>query len=239
MKHIDPTVAEKLINPKYLPLTRESGARFAPKDGEVVVVLPDFLLQEGIDAFRHEAAQLFEEHGQRRDVTIGTTERHLRTVNGEEIQNGDVIALLMQSRELLDFIRGVIGRDDLEHYGDTNETCVLLSLEKAGDCHGTHLDEFSGVFNIAIEAPDDTELGGALRFVPGRNDETDTTGPGSQEVRLRPGDAYLMYRSDLTAHEVTPLTQDGSKRIIAGIALSHPEERDKPSRSSTILFGKD
>ena len=49
---------ESLIDSRYLPLSRERGAKFALKGGETVVVLPGFLIQKGIELFRTEARLL-------------------------------------------------------------------------------------------------------------------------------------------------------------------------------------
>ncbi len=220
-----------LINPAYLPLSRGTGETHALRQDEFIRVLPGFLLPSAVELFRAEARRLLAEHGARKDKMVNGSPRNLRTVNGTHLAEGVLIPGLLTSGDLHEFAGGIAGAE-LKTFGDRNEACVLMALEQKGDQHGRHSDEFRGVINIALDAPGDDDPGGVLTF----DDPTAIDGAGMVQVRLRPGDAYYMDRTNRIAHEVTALTLAHSCRIIASVALCDPEGVHEPSTSSHLLF---
>ena len=228
-----------LIHPRYLPLSEEKGKRIAqtpPRHG-VMTELPGFLTDEGIVQFRKEAREVLE-YGQRRDMTLHGTSRHLRTVNATTLMAiGKLIPGLLQSPELLQFLSGLAGTE-LVPYGDEHEAAVLLHLEKIGDTHGGHNDTFAYSFGVALELPGKFEKGGRLEYVADSEDARQLHGKHHHEHHMQTGDAYLM-RSDLNVHRVTPLQLASSRRTILSLALTTPDERDRPSGTSEAMFGSE
>ncbi len=229
-----------LINPRYLPLSAEKGKRLAqtpPRHG-VMTELPGFLTDEGVAQFRREARELLE-HGTRRDLYLHGTPRKLRTVNQATLARlGKLIPGLLEAPELLQFLGGIAG-EDIVPYGDYNEAAVLLHLEQVGDTHGGHNDQFLYTFGVALEIPGKYEKGGHLEYVPNADDPKLLLGKGRHEHHMQPGDAYLMHRPDLHIHRVSPLQLAQSRRTMLSLALSTPEEADRPSESSDAMFGDD
>jgi len=227
---------DSLIGHDYQPLSRETGARHALRKGEHIIVLPGFLIEEGVRLFREEALRLLGAHGKRKDLSaLNGSPRHMTTVNGRHLLNGEYIPGLLRHPALLEYVTGIVG-ERVVPYGDTNEACVLIELNNKGDTHGAHCDQFRGVLNVAVAMPDEAEDGGVLAYVPGVRDPAALRGKDRREVWLKPGDAYVMDHTDDCVHEVTPLTRRGSRRIIASLAFSDPKHAGIPSQSSAQLF---
>lgn len=228
-----------LISPRYLPLSAEKGSRLAqtpPRHG-VLTELPGFLTDEGVSQFRKEARELLE-HGFRREVYLQGAHSKLRTVNHATLTAlGRLIPGLLESPELIAFLRG-LACTDIVPYGDENESAVLLHLEQAGDTHGGHNDAFRYTFGIALELPGKYEKGGHLEYVPNANDPRLLESKKHRyEHHMQSGDAYLLHRSDQHIHRVAPLQLAQSRRTMLSLALSTPDEAAVPSKSSEVLFG--
>jgi hypothetical protein len=148
---------------------------------------------------------------------------------------GKLIPGLLQSPELLKFVSGIAGTE-LVPYGDENEAAVLLHLEQIGDTHGGHKDSFLYTFGLALELPGKYEKGGHLEYVSGSSEPRMLETKARHEHHMQLGDAYLLHRSDLNVHRVAPLQLAASRRTMLSLALTTPEERDRPSDSSEALF---
>ena len=229
-----------LISRRYLPLSEDTGRRLAsvPPVHGVITELPAFLTDDGVTRFRNEARMLLQ-HGQRRDLQLGGTPRRLLTVNHETIvELGRLIPALLESEELLEFLSGLAGTA-LVPYGDEYESAAVLHLENAGDTHGGHVDSFRYAFGIALDVPGKYDKGGVLEYVPNEEHVRALQTKACRHHRMNPGDAYLMHRTDRNVHRVSPLEQASSRRTMLSLALSTPDERDRPSESSDAMFSPD
>ena len=225
-----------LISENYLPLTHDRGAalheRFAQ---DLAIHLPHFLSERGLELVLADVEKL-KAHSKRKDFQMeesGGSWRHLRTVRSETIRRYSILLPdLFDNEQLLEFVSGVAG-EKLVRYADP-ENLVLLTLERKGDMHGSHCDDFTHVLNIGLEMPP-LRSGGILEYVPRSKDASQLGGSDSRQMILRPGDAYVMS-ADAMVHHVTKLTRGDCRRTIASFSYATPDKADAPSYSSKTLF---
>lgn len=162
-----------------------------------------------------------ERRSTRRDLIFketGNTPRRMSNLDHDDIlANVPIVPELYRSAEL----RRALG----EICGETVFVCpyeperfVITCLERSGDTHGWHWDDFSFALVWVLECPP-MEQGGFVQCVP--NTHWDKEHPEifhamassvTYTVELRPGDLYVM-RTDTTLHRVYPI-QAGRRVII-------------------------
>jgi hypothetical protein len=199
------------------------------KNGFALVpyVLPDDV-KELVAA---EVRDLLDRRSVRRDVRFaatGNSPRRMRNVGASEIrERHGTIRELYESPALLGALAAVAGEPVLPCPYEP-EQYVITHLERQGDTHGWHWDDYSFGLIFIVDCPP-TDLGGFVQTVP--NTRWDKADPrvfdqlinnSIRSYALRPGDLYLL-RTDTTMHRVHPI-EPGATRTI--INMAYAAERD-------------
>jgi hypothetical protein len=213
---------------------------------EHVVPLPGFCPPVLLPAIRDEACRIMEGHGRYHDLTFEITDntpRRMRTVGQPVIRaEGALIHAWYFAPALADFVSDIVGEPVFtcpypgEHY-------VISRLDRTGDTHGWHWDDYTYGFILVLEAPPYTE-GGFVQAVA--HTSWDKQNPDvygallSGQVRsyaLAAGDAYLV-KTDTTLHRVHPIRGEG-RRTIVNMTLVNAADLDRPITHETndTLFG--
>jgi hypothetical protein len=213
---------------------------------EHIVPLRGFCPPEMFEAIRDEACAIMDRHGTSHDLVFEITDntpRKMTTVGQPVIKDeGPLIDAFYFAPALLEFIGGVVGEQVYtcpyagEHY-------VISRLDKGGDTHGWHWDDYTYGIILVLEAPHYTE-GGFVQAV--QNTSWDKQNPDvygaliSSQVRsyaLEPGDAYVV-KTNTTMHRVHPIRGEG-RRTIVNMTLVSTEDLAKPLTHETndALFG--
>lgn len=179
-------------------------------------------------------------HSRRRDLACpetGGTPRRMRNVAQRHIAKScPMIAELYRRRDLLDAMSVVVGEPVFECPYEP-ERFVITCLERGGDTHGWHWDDYRYALVWLIENGP-TGTGGLVQAVPAtRWDKRDPRvehyverGP-VHTLELAAGDLYLM-RTDTTLHRVTPLTS--GRRVILNMAYAGEADLARPITHETM-----
>ncbi|WUI92082.1 hypothetical protein OHB21_13250 [Nocardia puris] len=117
------------------------------------------------------------------------------------------------------------------------EQFVVTQLDRVGDTHGWHWDDYSFALVWVAECPDTVD-GGFVECVPGT--VWDKQQPGIEQVlrdraihRLEagPGQVYLM-RASTTLHRVHPIRR--GRRTIVNMAFAAEDELSRPVSHETM-----
>lgn len=180
-------------------------------------------LRESVGA---EVLRLVERAGVRRDLRFaetGNTPRRMRNVRQAEIDTlGTVIPRVYESTSLRKALSTVAG-EPLLPCPYLPERYVITRLERSGDTHGWHWDDYAFALVWVIECPPSAD-GGSVQGVPHTRwnkhdagvDRILAEGP-IHSWQLRPGDAYLL-RTDTTMHRVEPIRR--GRRTILNMAFA-------------------
>jgi hypothetical protein len=181
-----------------------------------------FLVPESVKtAVRGEVNRLLEVGGLRRELSFQETDhtpRRMRNVRRAEIAAlGSVIPQVYRSEPLLQAMAAVAG-EPVHPCPYEPEQYVITCLEKDGDTHGWHWDDYSFALVWVVETPP-VQFGGFVQCVPGTKwDKKNPRINGTlvnhpiYSVELFSGDLYLI-RTDTTLHRVYPVS-GGIRKII-------------------------
>ncbi|ABP53166.1 HalD/BesD family halogenase [Salinispora tropica] len=189
---------------------------------KVSFVAPDSVKKAVAD----EVNVLIDQAGTRRDLRFAETDytpRRMRNVTRAEIASlGTVISSIYTAEPILRMLSEVAG-EPVHPCPYEPEQFVITCLEKDGDTHGWHWDDFAFALVWVIECPP-VEHGGFVQCVPGTIWNKQRPGINRALVRrpiysmeLFPGDLYLM-RTNTTLHRVTPVRQGRRKITNMGYA---------------------
>jgi hypothetical protein len=203
---------------------------------KVSFIVPDIAKH----AVSDEVLQLLEHQGVRRDIRFketGNTLRKMRNVRRDQIARlGRVVPALYDSEGIRQLLSVVAG-DDVLPCPYEPEQFVITCLERDGDTHGWHWDDYSYALVWVIECPPIT-AGGFVQCVPGTR--WDKTNPNINQVfishpiysiELAPGDLYFM-RTDTTMHRVYPVS--GGRRTIVNMGYASPQDLGKSISHETM-----
>jgi hypothetical protein len=217
--------------------------RFA---AEHVVVLPDVLPAELLEAMRAEAFDLVDRRGASHRTTFAITDgtpRNMTTVGQPIIKaEGPLIDAFYFAPELLRLSADVLG-EQVHTCPYPGEHYVVSRLTKSGDTHGWHWDDYTYGIILVLEAPNYRD-GGFIQAVPGTSwDKQDPDVHGallSSVVRSyapKAGDAYLI-KTNTTMHRVYPIRGE-SRRTIVNMTLASTDDLTKEMSHETndVLFG--
>lgn len=193
-----------------------------------LVRLPKLLIPDDQDKVRNEAIALLERDGRRRDFDMAQTEntpRHMRNVGGVEIiRDCPLFCNLYDDPVLRNFISGIIGEPALTCPYEM-ERMIITSLQKQGDTHGWHWDDYSIALVWILQAPS-IDCGGLVQCIPHtRWNRAEpnilkhmVTSPIHSHY-FNSGEAYLMQTRE-TLHRVYPIVKEGHERIILNFAFA-------------------
>lgn len=195
------------------------------------------LVRRGVAA---EAVRLAERTGVRRDLVLpetGFTPRRMWNVARAQIaEQGHVIRRAYESPALVRALSAVVG-ESVYRCPYEPEQFVITRLEKAGDTHGWHWDDYSFALVWVAECPPPVD-GGFIECVPDTvwdkvqpNIEQILQERRVQRLELHAGDVYLM-RTSTTLHRVHPLRR--GRRTIVNMAFATADELCAPVSHETM-----
>jgi hypothetical protein len=197
-------------------------------------------------AIKDEACRLMDAYGTRRDVVFEITDNTRRAMNtvGQPIiaDEGPFIHAFYFAPVLTEFLAEVIG-EQVHTCPYAGEHYVISRLDRSGDTHGWHWDDYTYGIILVLEAPPYTS-GGFVQAVA--NTSWDKKNPDvhgallAGQVRsyaLEPGDAYVV-KTDTTMHRVYPIRGEG-RRTIINMTLASTDDLVRPMTHETndALFG--
>ncbi len=205
-----------------------------------IAMISFVLPQAAKDRLAVEVRALAASAGRRRDLRIahtGHTPRRLRTVPAAIIRerHGEITALYLSAsfQQALSRITG----EEVLPCPYPPEQYVITQLERGGDTHGWHWDDYSFAAVLVVDCPP-LEDGGFLQCAPG------TSWHKSQPAVFRtlvdhpirsyelgPGDMYLM-QTDTTLHRVHPLLR--GTRTIVNVAYAGRRDLRKAISHDTV-----
>lgn len=220
-----------LLGTAYQPLDRNLGERFTDQfQRDRFVTLSGFFSGWAYQLIKAEGIRLAGQ-ATRRDIFMEESQswRHMTTIGSRKLCSlSSIIPFAYESPDLLAFLSAIAG-EQVAMVPDENEMYALNCLTKAGDSHGSHVDDYSFALNILVEAPIE---GGVVQILGEKGQEA-----GRQEVReitLCPSDVYFM-RTDLAIHRVSPITGSG-RRIAFNFAYKAERDKKTVSYSSSKLY---
>jgi hypothetical protein len=164
---------------------------------------------------------LVSESGIRRDLRFeatGNTPRRMRNVRRADVVATSTLIPALYESVILQKLLGEVAGESVMSCPYEPEQYVVTRLERSGDTHGWHWDDYSFALVWIVECPP-AQAGGFVQCVPHtvwhkENPSVNRallSGP-TYSFALRPGDLYLM-RTDTTMHRVYPITE-GVRTII-------------------------
>lgn len=173
------------------------------------------------DAVAVETLELVRQDGVRRDLRFtetGNTARRMRNVRNKEIADkATVIPGIYAAQPMLDVLSIVAGEDVLPCPYEP-ERYLITSLEKTGDTHGWHWDDYTFALIWVVECPP-VEDGGFVQCVPGTTWDKENprinhalVSHPTYSMELHPGDLYFIQAST-TLHRVYPIRR-GRRTIV-------------------------
>ncbi|MEP5762608.1 MAG: hypothetical protein ABJ327_25465 [Litoreibacter sp.] len=201
-----------------------------------------------ISDVRQEVDRLTSRHAIRRDLevrTTGNTPRKMNNVDFDAIaKHSPMLMQLYSNPALIKLLANIAGEDFHECPYDF-EKMVITSLQKRGDSHGWHWDDYSFAMIWVLRAPE-KEKGGVVQCVPNTHWNRDNPSIISQFVAqsidtyyFPEGSIYLM-RSNTTLHRVYPLVDPSAERTILNNTYASTLDLNKEIDHSSMeeLFAK-
>lgn len=171
---------------------------------------------------RKEVDRLKESHSLRRELNIkttGNTPRRMNNVDYDMISTKSPLLMDIYADSKLKQLLAQIAGEEVHICPYEFERMVITSLQKKGDSHGWHWDDYSFAMIWVLRAPD-KEKGGVVQCVPNTRWNRDDPAIISQFVAqaidtyyFPEGSVYLM-RANTTLHRVYPLTDPTVERTI-------------------------
>jgi hypothetical protein len=180
-----------------------------------------------------EVLGLVEGSGIRRDLRFeatGNTPRRMRNVRRAEIAESSILIPVIYRSVALNALLTEIVDEPVLPCPYEPEQYVVTRLERTGDTHGWHWDDYSFALVWVIECPP-ADFGGFVQCVPGTTWDKQApainrallSGP-TYSFELHPGDLYLM-RTNTTLHRVYPITTGVRTIINMGFASAGDLDR--------------
>ena len=213
---------------------------------EHLVPLRGFCPPELFAPLQDEASNIVERFGVTRDLVLDITDgtpRHMTTVGQPIIKDhGPLIHTLYFSSVLKDILSQLVG-EELFTCPYAGEHYVISRLQRSGDTHGWHWDDYSYGFVLILEAPNYHD-GGFVQGVPHtswdkKNPDVHGALLNSQvySYAFQPGDAYVI-KTNTTMHRVYPIRGNGRRTIVNTTWASAAElQQSITHETNDILFG--
>lgn len=189
---------------------------------EAYVELDDLIPPSLRALLRAETTALLDAHARRRDLRIaatGQTPRRYALLSYEAIMRHGTLAPAIYASPALQAFLGAIAAASVVPVPYAPERIIATRLERAGDSHGWHWDDYPYALVWVLRAPPPA-AGGGVEFVPGtvwdkRDPQVARYLRERPVVRRspRPGVAYLL-RADTTLHRVAPLAESGLREVL-------------------------
>lgn len=186
------------------------------------VKVTDLLSPETRIDMRKEADRLLDEHSERRDLHLETTNftpRYMSVVTSETIaESSDHIRSVYADESLVAMLETIAG-EKFYPCPSKDEEFLISRHEKKGDTHGWHWGDYGFALIWVLETPD-VEIGGLLQCVPHTN--WDKKNPrihhylstnNINTYAFESGDVYLL-KTDTTLHRTIPLNEDAERIML-------------------------
>ncbi|UYM14635.1 HalD/BesD family halogenase [Endozoicomonas euniceicola] len=190
------------------------------------------LVPEEIKATVHkEILRLLDDHTERRDITLETTDntpRHLNIVKSDTIKaHSPMLVALRENDHFLNFL-GHITEETLHPEVTEDEEFVITRQDRPGDTHGWHWGDYSFALIWIVKMPP-VKAGGMLQCIPHTywNKENARINQYICDNPIRTysfvaGDIYLL-KADTTLHRTVPLTEPATRIMLN---MTWASERD-------------
>jgi hypothetical protein len=163
--------------------------------------------------------------GMRKDFAMpqsGSTPRNMTVVGGATMNAQPEIMELYRNTELREQISTIVGRQIVD-CSEQVENVIATVLDREGDTHGWHLDDYPVALIMCLRAPP-----------PGQGGDLEMERAGGVEcLRIEPRDAYLL-RSDRIRHRVAPI-MGGTSRVILNFTYGFEGAHVHPNGSAYLL----
>jgi hypothetical protein len=221
-------------------------ALHAQFEANSVAILRGFCPPLLLSSLKHEADALMQAHGAAKNMRFELTDytpRRLTTVGQPVIQaHGNIIPAVYESPQVMGLVSRIVG-EQVHICPYAGERYVVSRLERPGDTHGWHWDDYSLGMIIVLEAPHPKD-GGYLQCVPHTRWNKEEPAVYAAFLKspiysyaLAAGDAYIL-RTDTTLHRVAPI-REGCRRTIINMVWANEGDLSRPMTHETndTLFG--
>lgn len=207
-----------------------------------IVCIADILPQELWLRLCDDTEKIAKRFGKRKSLTIeetSNTERKMITVGNKLCrENSSLISAIYDSQPFRKLL-STIANETVHQCPIDDEQIAISLLEKKGDTHGWHWDDFSFGLVWLIDIPD-ASCGGFTQCV--HNTEWDKKNPAVYEVITNNliqsyhfnTAGFYFFRSGTTLHRVHPLTKD-SRRLIVNMDWASMADLQKELSIDTTL----
>ena len=222
---------KNLFNEALGSSDHEALAQQFSKNGFVKVT--DLISEEYRTLVTNEADNLLDNHAERRDLHLATTNftpRYMSVVTSETIRENSELVRTIYGDPRLQKILEVIAKEKMVPCPSKDEEFLISRHEKKGDTHGWHWGDYSFALIWVLKTPG-IEVGGLLQCVPHTswdkaepkineylsNNKIDTYG-------FESGDIYFL-RTDTTLHRTIPLNED-AERVMLNMTWGNSQSLD-------------
>lgn len=188
-----------------------------------------------------ETAAVLDRYGRRRDLRLPTTgmspRKYTLASRDALAQYAPTVVQMYRSRALLALL-GTIAGEAVVPVPYIPEEFVATRLERAGDTHGWHWDDYSYAL-VWMLCSTPYEAGGALEFIADL--DWDKSDPQVERYvsertvarrRPRQGVAYLL-RADTTLHRVAPLRRVARREVLI-FSYARPSDARRVVKHETL-----
>ena len=213
---------------------------------EHIVALRGFCPPELFPPLQAEAFGMMDRFGVARNLVLKITDstpRHMTTVGQPVIKEHGPIIHAIYFSPVVKYLLSQLLDEEVFTCPYAGEHYVISRLQKSGDTHGWHWDDYTYGLVLVLEAPDYRDGG----FVQGvQHTAWDKKNPDVHGALLKSqvrsyafhaGDAYVI-KTDTTMHRVYPIRSD-SRRTIINMTWVKAADLDRPMTHETnnVLFG--
>jgi hypothetical protein len=211
------------------------------------VEIPEIVPRPVAEQVAEELAALLDRFARRYDVTVsvtGNSPRRYAAIGRDTIaEHGTLIARIYRSDRLLHVI-GQIAGEEIVRVPYVPEEFVATRMDREGDTHGWHWDDYGYALVWVVQAPSE-EFGGSTELVRGvswdkqapRVEEFLATKP-IERHHPKPGSLYLL-KADATLHRVAPLRAGARREIICYSYASVANiDREISHETVEVIYGE-
>jgi hypothetical protein len=239
VRHIDPRVRAHWDSDA---MRRELSLRRRVFSESGFCTIPELVPEELWRSIAAESARCVARAGRRRDLRIkatGDSPRIYRSVDRDDVfAHASITAALYRAPAFLAALGALAGEPDLIPAPYEPEEIVINCMERRGDEHGWHWDDYRYSLVWVHKAPRRGN-GGEVQFV--RDTHWDKDDPQVERYlrtrtietpHIEEGDAYLL-RGDRLMHRVSPLLEDDT-RIITCFTYAGRDELERAVTHETL-----
>lgn len=200
--------------------------------------LPGFLSPLGLQVLREEVRRL-RASTVRKDFLMECMDdspRHMHTLGANYIHElSSLIPMFHLDAHFRRFLTNMYGDRVCSPQTEVDQF-VLNDLQRKGDTHGAHFDDYPIAVVIAFEVPP-PGTGGDVEYVPNAENLRALESDAVRRLRLEPGDAYVL-KTDTSAHRVAPLSADVARTVVNFVFSTERYVPRQTTPSASILYAR-